>query len=231
VPSASLTASATRVAPMALRCQGTARRRVPGGGAPHNPFSVGFHAPGQLDYQFSEAQGCERLLGRLGAAGGQAQIVGPPGTGKSTLLHALARRAKALGFEVALLRADRCREIAVPGGRRGTVARALLCLDEADALDRRALRALRKACLEHGTLMLAATHRDLRLPLVYSCGVEPALAVALGTALLARSPGAPRLVVPAEAALALEIARGNMRQALLLMYDWYEERWAAAARR
>jgi hypothetical protein len=204
--------------------------RVPGGGAPLNPFSVGFLAPGELDYRFAGTLGADDLLARLPAAGGEAQIVGGPGTGKSTLLFALGRAAAARGFELVLLRADRCCEIALPAERQDRGPPRLLCLDEADALAGRELRRIRRACRARGALLLAATHSDLGLPLAHECRVDAELAVELATGLLARSPSAPALLAAAEARPAFEQSGGNMRQALLLMYDWYEARWAAAAR-
>jgi hypothetical protein len=201
-----------------------------GVGAPLNPFSVGFHAPGELDYRFAGTLGTDSLLARLRNAGGQAQIVGGPGTGKSTLLFAVGRAAAARGLEIVALRADRCREIALRLERQDGGPRLLLCLDEADVLAARELRRIRRTCRARGALLLAATHSDLGLPLAHECRVDAELAVELATRLLARSPAALPLVAPGEARSAFAQSRGDMRQALLLMYDWYEARWAAAAR-
>ena len=200
-----------------------------GGGAPLNPFSVGFHAPGELDYRFPGSASVDGLLAHL-HAGREGQVVGAPGTGKSTLLFSIGRAAAARGFELVQLRADRCPELALPVERPGEHPPVLLCLDEADALGRRALRRVRDLCRARSALLLAATHRDLGLPLGHECRVDAELATALATLVLARSPAALPLVAPGEARPALEQSRGNMRQALLLMYDWYEARWAAAAR-
>jgi hypothetical protein len=201
-----------------------------GAGAPLNPFSVGFHAPGELDYRFAGSASVAGLLARLQATGGEGQVVGAPGTGKSTLLFSVGRAAAARGFELVQLRADRCPALALPVERLGEHQRLLLCLDEADALGRRALRRVRDLCRAGSALLLAATHRDLGLPLGHECRVDGDLAVELATTLLARAPAAPPLVAPWEAGPALEHSRSNMRAALLLMYDWYEARWAAAAR-
>ena len=54
-----------------------------------NPFATRFISPVVMDYHFSEPLSAERLVGRLKANRWNGQIVGPHGSGKSTLINSL----------------------------------------------------------------------------------------------------------------------------------------------
>ncbi len=67
-------------------------------GARHNPFSTCHFHPGVIPW----VGDLEALYHRFLELGGQAQVVGPCGTGKSTLLAHLGRRARRDGVRVQL---------------------------------------------------------------------------------------------------------------------------------
>lgn len=76
-------------------------------GLPHtsnaNPFSSRFVRPGNITYRFSGGWDDATIAGRLlqwSAGNFAASIVGPHGTGKSTLLHTLAPHLAAAGFDL-----------------------------------------------------------------------------------------------------------------------------------
>lgn len=195
-------------------------------GAPHNPFSTIHHRAGALDYRFDDGGSCAELLDDLFAGGAEGELLGAEGTGKSTLLAALAREAERRG-----LRVQRCtvghdgHAPCLPGddGHRD-----LLCLDEADRLSWLRLHALRRRCRRAGTALLLTTHRPLGLPTLRRTTVTPALATALAAQVLAASPGLPPLVRAEEAAPLLREQGGDLRRVLLALYDRYEARHAEA---
>jgi hypothetical protein len=200
---------------------------VIGVGSPRNPFSSGFHG-GALDYLFAPPQSAAALLQRLGEAGGQGQILGAEGSGKTTLLCTLARHARASGRAVLELRCDRSEHVRALdqafAGAEGVPR--LICLDEADALRPAARRRLRRTAAERGVELLLASHHDLRLPTLWRCQIDEALARTVADEVLRRSPQALPLVDADEVGEALRRRGGNLREALRLMYDWYEQRWA-----
>ncbi len=57
--------------------------------AQSNPFSTRFVRPGALAYRFPPGESAATLVERLAASGWRGQIVGPHGSGKSTLVAAL----------------------------------------------------------------------------------------------------------------------------------------------
>src|SRR5437016_5663581 len=79
-----------------------------------NPFSTRFVRPGALPFRFSAGQTAASLVARLHELHWRAQIVGPHGTGKSTLLAALLPEIEAAGQQV--------RAIALHDGQRSLPA-------------------------------------------------------------------------------------------------------------
>jgi hypothetical protein len=69
-------------------------------GAPLNPFSACFHQPGEVPYRFFGNESPESLWRRFVKAGRRGEIVGPHGTGKTTLLRTLEPVAQAAGEAV-----------------------------------------------------------------------------------------------------------------------------------
>jgi hypothetical protein len=207
-------------------------RRVCGSGAPHNPFSLARHAAGTLAFVFAPGQSAPKHLETLTTTGRQAQILGARGTGKTTLLRALSLAAGATG-EVIEARADRTEPRAILGrlGLVGGAVPTLVCLDEADVWSRWELGRLRRACRARQSRLVIATHRDLGLPTLHRCVVDDALAVRIAAALLAAAPASERLLTADLAAQALRSRGGNLREALLVLYDWHEDAWARSLRR
>ena len=201
-------------------------------GAPSNPFSTRFHAPGAIPFRFQKERGAAsagECFERFAAHGYCSEIHGPHGTGKTTLLHELEREARARGFEVlrVTLHADQRRMPngwSEPNGASGT-RRTILFLDGAEQLARARRWLVRRRCRDLGWGLLATTHGTLGLPVLYCSGVDAEFAERLVAGLLAQCPGQPRLVRPDEARAALAEAQGNLREAIFRLYDLYEERW------
>ncbi len=96
-----------------------------------NPFSSRFVRPGQVAFQFPPGVDAIGLVARLRSFRWRAQIVGPHGTGKSTLLHALLPTLREQGRDIVwyTLSAGQRRlgvPIVVPAGRPGSERTAAL---------------------------------------------------------------------------------------------------------
>ncbi|MFO0761548.1 MAG: ATP-binding protein [Byssovorax sp.] len=196
-------------------------------GAPENPFATHRHRAGALAYRFAEGISIAARFEALLAGAGQAQIVGAEGTGKSTLLAALAREAERREKKPLFWLVPH--DGMVPGLHPAQApGRAILFLDEADRLSWLRLQWLRYTCRRAEIALVAATHRPLGMPTLFETRVDEALACAIAAEVLDRSPEAPRLVHAEEAGPLLGSLGGNMRAVLLALYDRYEERYALA---
>lgn len=198
-------------------------------GAAVNPFSTRYHAPGALVYCFEDDANAsaEALYEKFLANGRRGEIIGPHGTGKSTLLCALDAEARRRGHAVqrVTLREEERRLPSnwwrFDGGDR------VVFLDGAEQLSRLGFWRVQRRCRREGLGLLATAHRPLGLPALYRTSVSEAMALRLAERILAGCPQAPRLVEPDEAAAALRAAHGDLRAALFALYDLYEERWSA----
>ena len=66
----------------------------------HNPFSTKFWTPGAIPFRFAEeTESCEWLVAEFERHGG-GQIVGPHGSGKSTLIESLKKVFQQDGYDV-----------------------------------------------------------------------------------------------------------------------------------
>jgi hypothetical protein len=148
-------------------------------------------------------------------------IVGPHGTGKSTLLAAIAGRLEAAGSPVVLHRLGRRRDAiavlrAVAPAPRGTT----FLIDGWERIGPLAGRLARLAAQVRGCRLVVTSHRPVGLPTaVTTAGTLPLLA-----AIVARLPPHADLIGPADLADAFARHRGNLRDSLADLYDRFEDR-------
>lgn len=162
------------------------------------------------------AGGLEALADRFDSLGRRAAIVGPHGSGKTSLLAALAPVLAARGLAPRGLRLHRGERGLGPAGEQwlaGAGPGIVLVLDGSDELGLAAwLRVLARSRAAAG--LLVATHRRGLLPVLHRCRPGPAL---LGE-LMAELDAGCRCALPAPGEL---FARhgGNLRLALRELYD------------
>jgi hypothetical protein len=159
----------------------------------------------------------EGLLERLGKLDYEAAIVGPDGTGKSTLLRELGRRLEAGGHRIRTIAlTDGRREL--PRGFELELARQLdssevILFDGGDHLGPWAWRRFRYRTRRARGLVIT-NHRRSRLPLLVRTRTTPELLFELATEL------APELAITKDDCEQLLTAtRGNVREALFALYD------------
>jgi|CXWL01.1.fsa_nt_gi hypothetical protein len=189
-----------------------------------NPFAVqrlrrlAYVAPGGAPPNAA----LDALLTRLVALDHRAAIVGPEGHGKNTLLATLAARLTAAGWRVRhvqLRRGERrLPPPAVASLLAGVTRGDLLLVDGAEQLAMPAWLALRLRSRRAGGLVVTS-HRAGLLPTLVDCTTSPALLAGLVSELLDHR-SAPVALPPLPAAEELwALYGGNLRDALLHLYD------------
>ncbi|MCZ7635151.1 MAG: hypothetical protein M5U12_03275 [Verrucomicrobia bacterium] len=166
-------------------------------------------------------RGWAELIARLEALSGRGAIVGPRGSGKTTLWLELAARLRGAGREVKLLWADGSERLSRERlglwleAARGT--RATLFVDGADRLGLGQWWRLRLATRRAGGLV-TTQHRVGRRATLYRCATEAALFRELVAELLAPT-GNVAWLPSAELDRVFGSCGGDIRRALRVLYD------------
>ncbi|MCA9147759.1 MAG: hypothetical protein KDA92_00605 [Planctomycetales bacterium] len=189
-----------------------------------NPFATRWIQPGAINFQFPVGESLSQLIERLVANRWQGQIVGPHGSGKSTLLSNLMPALRDSGRDV--------RRFHLQVGQRvlpvsddeigGWSPQTLVVVDGYEQLSWWQRWRLRRDCRVRGAGLLVTTHRPTRLPLLAQTSTSVTLLRQLVTVLLERHPNGIELA-DADVVRAFESHRGNLREALLELYDVYQQ--------
>lgn len=187
-----------------------------------NPFSTRFIRPGAIAYRFEEGESAKTLVDRLESQGWLGEIIGPHGTGKSSLLEALApelaSRRRVVRFQLTAT-SPRLSLGQLFGGRWD--AKTLVVIDGYEQLGAAARGLLAARRRLSGAGMLVTAHSRCGFPVLCETeGSEPRLA-AIVEELVA---GSGATISRSEVAQALQAAGGDMRDALFRLYDLYELR-------
>lgn len=191
--------------------------------SPTNPFSTRFTSPGKLpplDLSGNEIDP-EKLLCRFRRYGDRAAIRGPHGSGKSTLLVALADRLRShgqLGGHVRLGRGWLQDLLAVARGLAACDRGRVLCVDSWERLGGVAAAVSCVAAWATGRGLLVTAHGRGLLPTLVRCSTTPQLL----SRIMDRLPSRFGLLAFDEIEETFDEARGNLREALFLLYDRFE---------
>ncbi|HZY90588.1 MAG TPA: hypothetical protein VFE78_37545 [Gemmataceae bacterium] len=190
-----------------------------------NPFSTRFVRPGAVPFLFPPDQDAPGLVRALMSLGWRGAILGPHGSGKSTLVAALLPVLREAGKEplaVTLhdgqrtLPAEAWRELLRPAAR-------VAVIDGYEQLSRWQRWRLRRLCRRRGHGLLATAHTPVGLPILLRLSVTPETAVRVIERLLTTVPEATALR-PSASELAARLQRQgeNFREVLFELYDEYE---------
>jgi hypothetical protein len=199
---------------------------------PTNPFCTAGIRPGARPYWFAERGEQAAVLERLERAGWRGQIVGPHGSGKSTMLRSLRpeleRRAAVrwvavLGLELRWPHRQPGISVETPGSVTGepTSQRRLLVVDGFEGLGWLGRVALRSWCASRNTGLLVTSHRNVGLPTIAECRPNLKTLQQIAERLTA---GYPPFVTSVDVSQAYESCGANVREALFRLYDVYEDR-------
>ncbi len=189
----------------------------------NNPFSTRCTRPGAIPFRFENGADATTLVGRLRSLGWRAQIVGPHGSGKSTLIAALRPALAAAGREVRLVglhQGDRRLPISADEWRQFTPATQLI-VDGYEQLGAFARWQVARRCRRQGCGLLVTTHADVGLATLFTTSPCLELAVALVRQLL---PPCDDTIAEADIEAAWRANGGNLREMLFALYDLFEQR-------
>ncbi len=194
-----------------------------------NPFATRNTRPGAVPYCFPEGQSLAGVLTALRQQAGWGQIVGPHGSGKTTLIceltHALHQgQTTVQRYQLREGEAD----IGWYDEQAAWTSSTQVIVDGYEQQSLVARWRLRRACRRVGCGLLITSHRRVfGFPLLLRTATSVELAQHVVGRLLRERPS---LVTPREVQDAFEACRGNLRETLFWLYDLAEQRGPVARR-
>jgi len=200
--------------------------KVPPVQPPRNPFIAKRIAPGTLPYVFPEGDTAEGLICRLREARWRGQIIGPHGTGKSTLLATLLPLLEHEGRRPTLITLRK--ESKAPRGRLSKFisqatgdSRWMLVIDGYEQLGRFERWRIHRQMAGQAGGLLVTTHRPLKMEWTFETRTNHAVAQEVVRRL---TSGYADLIATAEVNRIFEQCTGDVRELLFKLYDLYEQR-------
>ena len=194
------------------------RGRSPGD---HNPFSTRFTRPGAIPYIFSPGTSCNALRKRLAELSWTAQVIGPHGSGKSTLIHQLSAAFAQVDREVVLVTLnDRQRKLPITRtDSRLWNDETLVIIDGFEQLNWWNRLWLQQICGKRRAGLLVTAHTDVGLPTLE----ETTVCLKTAKTIVAHLSTGQCPVADDLLADYLRKHNGNMREVLFGLYDQYEQ--------
>lgn len=189
---------------------------------PVNPFSTRAVRPGAIDYRFPPGESPDTLLTRLQDNHWWGEIVGPHGSGKSTLIETLRQPLLDAGRSIRqfTLTAGQRRLPMEAGDRSHWDDQTQVIVDGFEQLGWWQRRSLQRACRRRGCGLLITAHASFGFPAVFHPTTSVDLTEQLVAALL--SDRAAEHVSAAEIKDTFRRHAGNMREIFFDLYDRYE---------
>ena len=192
-----------------------------------NPFSTRYVRPGALPFVFRSGESAQALVLRLREKNWWGEIIGPHGSGKSTLVAALVTEMHAAGREIRLhaFHDDIVSFAGLSPRALDLHPTAVLIIDGYEQLSLWQKLRLRHSCRHAGCGLVVTAHQSAGLPELYRTVVTPDIAAGVFAAL---TRDRTALVTSSELPQCLAARNGNLRDALFDLYDLHERRMRAS---
>jgi len=203
-----------------------------------NPFATCWTRPGALAFRFAEGLGAEQLVARLAAQNWRGEIVGPHGSGKSTLVETLKPALGAAGCRVhaiALRDGQRRlptdlglgegeapaepRDMHACGSAEASPSRALVIVDGYEQLGWLGRLQLKRHCRRTGAGLLVTCHAPTGLPTLIRLSPDQRLIEQLVADLCAE---VSTKIAIADVAASHACHGSNVREIFFDLYDRHE---------
>lgn len=190
-----------------------------------NPFSSRFTHPDKMDFQFAPGPRLQQIMYRLWDTDCWGEIVGPHGSGKSTLIALLVKQANRFGISPHLFSLHD-KQRAMPTGWKQDVwdqfepgRKTMVIVDGFEQLSRFARWRLRRTCSLKKWGLLVTAHTTVDLPTLYRTATSMQLTLLLVDSL---QQGSPLSISPAQIEQAYQRHNGNLRLVFHDLFDQYE---------
>jgi hypothetical protein len=192
-----------------------------------NPFATCWTRPGAIAFQFPAGERAEQLVARLATANWRGEIIGPHGSGKSTLVETLKPLLAAAGCSVAVISLrDGQRRLPANFVRKSLAsARPLIVIDGYEQFSWPSRQLLRWCCHRASAGLLVTSHTSTGLPLLYRTQPSLPLVEQLVSTLTVRTASP---LTAADVAASHACHGSNLRELLFALYDRHEALVGAA---
>jgi len=188
-----------------------------------NPFSTWAVRPGAIVFRLDDSQTVDTLIARLAEHDWWGEIVGPHGSGKSSLLATLSDPIEQAGRQLCRYRVRR-------GERQMPIAtsdlqawsdKTQVVIEGYEQLGARNRKLIEATARRRKAGLLVTCHTPLALPTLYETNVTLELAQGIVRDLI---PANCTFIHDDDVQAAFERNGQNMRELLFNMYDLYEKR-------
>jgi hypothetical protein len=198
---------------------------------PSNPFASRYFQPGAIPFLFPDPALESRLVDRIAEAQpGRCAIVGPHGSGKSTLVAHLERVPSLRQLYPALQSVRLSSNDPSRARRSHTLSRIqahnLLIVDGFEQFSTWEQAFLRSMASLRRCRLLVTAHAPLhRFETIWETTINPKIETYVLQTILAKHPNTPMQAVMASEGWQRSRARHpmNLRETLFDMYDWYRD--------